>query len=475
MTVNYRFKRRAFLASIGAAAGLFTLLRRMEEAAAQVRAPQRILFIQRPVGTVASAWFPGGQGSSYTPSRILQQFAALRDRMIVFEDIRLPSSGSVGGGHERGTVLMLTGTRTTRLYPGNGGDDPIAEGPSFDQLLARGAPGLQGAAISSLQVSCDSRADTPEVSTRNMAYSGAQAPLKPYYQPLDAYNRVFGTLMPGGATPDNLALLSRSRLQQKSVLDFARKDLERLQRLAPAAQRIQLDMHAAAIREVEAEFDATPSDPAACGVATPPETLSVAARLDPYSGDHVVPQRDDEVHSRIGALHMSVIKAAFRCDLTRVVTFQFSPGTNHVSFGNMWPPNPSLFKVHHTTSHDPGSPDQAEFLTRVEEFYAGRVARFVQELAAEPEVGGQGSLLDNTLVPYISEVAERNHTWTRMPFLLLGAQNLGLTGGRVWDNGNGGLRSSNDLWMAVAEAFGMPGFVLGDNDMHTAPIAGLFV
>jgi hypothetical protein len=188
----------------------------------------------------------------------------------------------------------------------------------------------------------------------------------------------------------------------------------------------------------------------------------------------VVAQRDDEVHSRIGALHMSVIKAAFRCDLTRVVTFQWAPGTNHVSFGDLWPPNPQQFKVHHTTSHDPASADQREFLTRVEEFYAQRLTTFLQELQAEPEVGGSGSLLDNTLVPYISEVSERNHSWNRMPFLLLGGQSFGLVGNRVWNNGNAGERSTNDLWMAIAEKFGMPGFTLGDNDTHTTPIAGLF-
>jgi len=473
--VNYQLKRRNFLSGLGAAVGLYAFLQRMERAEAQgLQTPQRVLFIQRPVGTVVQNWFPQGQGSNFTLSRILTPFAPLRERMIVFEDIRLPSNGSVGGGSVRENELMLTGTRTTRLYPGNGGDDPIAEGPSFDQLLVRGAPGLQGTAIASLQVSCDSRADTPEVSTRNMAYSGPQAPLKPYYQPLDAYTRVFGSLMPGGATAANMAALARARLAQKSVLDFARKDLARLEQLAPASQRSQLELHASAIREVETEFDAPPGDPTTCGVLTPPESISVNTRLDPYSGTHVVAQRDDEVHSRIGALHLSVIKAAFRCDLTRVVTFQWTPGTNHVSFGNMWPPNPGLFKVHHTTSHDPGSADQAEFLTRVEEFYATRVSTFLQELAAQPEASGTGSLLDNTLVPYITEVAERNHTWTRMPFLLLGGQSLGLTGGRIWDNGNGGLRSSNDLWMALAERLGMPGFVLGDNDMHTTPIAGLF-
>lgn len=471
--MSYRFKRRSFLAGIGAAAGLASLLRRLEEAEAQALAPQRILFVQRPVGTVPQYWFPSGLRQGFELPRILQPFAAVRERMVVFEDLRLPSQGSVGGGSERGTVLMLTGARTLRLYPGNGGDDPIAEGPSFDQHLVNGASALQGTAVPSLQVSCDSRADTPgEVSTRHMSYSGAEAPLTPYYQPLDAYRRVFGTLLPGGAN-DQVTLL-RARRQRKSVLDFMQRDHARLQQLAPVSQREQLDRHAAAIREMELAFDATLADPASCALPAAPEVLNVSTQLDSYTSNHVVPQRDDETLSRIGALHMAVIKAAFRCDLTRVVTFQWAPGTNHVSFGGLWPPDPTVFKVHHTTSHDPGSEDLTEFLTRVEEFYATHVARFVLDLAAEPEAGGNGSLLDNTLVSYITEVAERNSTWTRMPFLLLGGKSLGLVGNRVWTNDGGGQRFTNDLWMAIAEAFGMPGFVLGDADLHTTPIAGLF-
>jgi hypothetical protein len=471
MIMQYRFKRRSFLAGIGAAVGLASFLRRVEEAEAQALAPQRMLFVQRPVGTVRQYWFPPADaGQTFELPRILQPFAALRDRMVMFDDLRLPYQGSVGGGAERGTVLMLTGKRTLRLYPGNGGDDPIAEGPSFDQYLVNGAPGLQGTAIPSLQVGCDSRADTPEVSTRNMSYSGAEAPLTPFYQPLDTYRRVFGTLLPGGV--DDQALLLRARRQRKSVLDFMQRDHARLQQLAPASQREQLDNHAAAIREMELAFDA--ALPASCAVPAPPEVLTVSTELDSYASNHNVSHRDDEIHARIGELHMAVIKAAFRCDLTRVVTFQWAPGTNHVSFGGIWPPDPTVNRTHHPSSHDAGTPELTEFLTRVEEFYARHTASFVQGLAAEPEAGGNGSLLDNTLVSYITEVAERNSSWDRMPYLLLGGKNLGLVGNRVWTNGNVGLRSTNDLWMAIAEAFGMPGFTLGEADLHTTPIAGLF-
>jgi hypothetical protein len=141
--------------------------------------------------------------------------------MVVLRDLKLPHEGSVGGGHERGTVLMLTGQRTKTLYPGNGGDDPQAEGLSVDQLFLRQSKELQGPPIASLQLSCDNRADTPEVSTRHMSYSGARAPLKPYYQPRDAYQRLFGAMANMG---DNAALV-QARLEKRSVLDFSLRDL----------------------------------------------------------------------------------------------------------------------------------------------------------------------------------------------------------------------------------------------------------
>jgi hypothetical protein len=208
-------------------------------------------------------------------------------------------------------------------------------------------------------------------------------------------------------------------------------------------------------------------------VPAQPETISISTYVDPYSSNHVVKQRDDEKHDRIAQLHFSLIKAAFRCDLTRVVTFQFSPGTNHVSFANMWPPDPSLFKVHHTTSHDPDTPDTLEFLTRIEIWYAERVSKFITELATAPDASGT-PVLDNMLVPYVSEVGARYHNWDNMPFLLFGGTNTKLRGNYVWTN-NRSMRSTNDLWMALAPYYGLSGFTLGDSDQHTSAITGLFI
>jgi len=467
---SYTTSRRRFLESVGAGALWLSLVNKLEAQAQAGGAPTRLLIIQRPVGTVYENWWPKGTGTSFTLSRTLTAFQDQRERMVVFRDLKLPFDGSVGGGHERGTVLMLTGQRTKVLYPGNGGDDPQAEGPSVDQLFLRQSAALQGTPLASLQLSCDNRADTPEVSTRHMSYSGARAPMKPYYQPSDAYERMFGAM---AGTSASAQVLAQARREKKSVLDFALRDLARLRALAPGSSRENLDAHEAAIRELELELDQDPYEPAACGVASPPPNIPISSYVDPYSSSHVVAERDDLKHDRIAQLHFALIKAAFRCDITRVITFQFSPGTNHVSFGDLWPPNPALFKVHHTTSHDPDTADTLEFLTRVDIWYAQRVSKLLGELATLTDSTG-APVLDTTLVPYVTEVGARYHNWDNMPFLLFGGKDTQLRGNQVWTNGGRGLRSTNDLWMACAPYYGISGFTLGDSDQHTTPITGLF-
>jgi hypothetical protein len=467
---SYAMSRRRFLEGVGAGAVWAALVGKLEAQAGGAGSPKRLLIVQRPVGTVYENWWPTGNGSTFTLSRILTGFASNRERMIVFRDLKLPHEGSVGGGHERGTVLMLTGQRTKQLYPGNGGDDPMAEGPSVDQLFQKQSKDLQGTPIASLQLSCDNRADTPEVSTRHMSYSGARAPMKPYYQPRDAYMRLFGEMAGTGMT--DTAALTQARMEKRSVLDFSLRDLARLRKLIPASQLAALEAHEQAIRELEKELDQDPGNPTSCGVPAQPESIPISTYIDPYSSSHVVKQRDDEKHDRIAQLHFSLIKAAFKCDLTRTITFQFSPGTNHVSFGGMWPPDPSLFKVHHTTSHDPDTPDTLEFLTRIDLWYAERVNKFLTELNTETDAGG-AALLDNMLVPYVTEVGARYHNWDKMPFLLFGGKNTKMKGNQVWANG-GKLRSTNDLWMALAPYYGLSNFTLGDSDQHTTAITGLF-
>jgi hypothetical protein len=469
----YATTRRNFITS-GAAAGLCFWLRRAEAFAQGASSPKRLLIIHHPVGTVRSAWTCQGQEQNFTLSPILAPFEPLKSQLVVLDGIDIVAPG-VGGGHEQGTVTVMTGLRTTELYPGNGGDDPKAAGPSIDQRFLAASKSLQGAPIASLQVSCDDRVDVGELSTRRLSYSGPAAPLEPYLVPHLTYQRVFGTLMPGqgqgGAATDQL---SRARRLQKSVLDFSLGDLRKLRALAPRSEHERLDAHEAAVRELEAELDRSSSDPQGCGLTQAPATLepfldSAGNRIGngTYSTDSAQ-RRDDETHAMIGRLHFDVIRAAFRCDLTRVVTFQWSPGTNHVSFQGMYPGEASSIKMHHPVSHQFNDRKATEFLVNVDTWYSTQTSALLQTLRDTPDVAG-GTLLDNTLVPYVTEVARADHSFNDAPFLLLGGPGVRLKTGTL--KRYNPRRPVNDMWLACAQALDVPGLdKLGERDMYTGPL-----
>lgn len=480
---SFEISRRKFLGGLGGAVGLATWLDRAIAQDAGTVDPRRLIVFQRPVGTIHQHWWPSGSGgslSNYQASRIMTPFWEHRNDMVVFRGLGLPHGGSAGGGHERGTVLTVTGRRCPTLYAGNGGDDPQAEGPSVDQLLLRSSSYLQQAPVLSIQASCDQRADTPgEVSPRHLSYSGARAPMRPYYQPLETYERLFGTLVPGG---DNDSELLRARAAKRSVLDFALKDLARMRTLAPSSQREKLDAYESAVRELEDELSNDSTDPSFCGMEQEPESISVSSRTNAYGSDNTSPERDDVKHRRIGELHLATIRAALKCDLTRTVSFQWSPGTNHVSFADMWPPSPSTFKVHHTTSHKPMTGDVIEFLARIEVWYAERLNEFINSLKDTTDITGK-PIFDTTVLAYITEVSEANHSWDNMPWVLFGGADTGIQGNQHWSHGGGqpssatsfNQRSTNDFWMSLGRPFGVDNFVLGDDRaMYSGAIDGIF-
>ncbi|HEY8942874.1 MAG TPA: hypothetical protein VIM73_01375, partial [Polyangiaceae bacterium] len=104
---TYRFRRRAFLASVAGAVGLETLLGNLEASAQGVALPRRLLVLHWPLGTIQYLFTPQGSGTAYVTSPILQPFetAGLREEMIVLNGLRFDPSitGGGGGGHEGGT------------------------------------------------------------------------------------------------------------------------------------------------------------------------------------------------------------------------------------------------------------------------------------------------------------------------------------------------------------------------------------
>jgi hypothetical protein len=489
MNRSYQIGRRAFLASIGAAAGLRMVLANLEAAAQEVKPPPRFLMMFWPVGTVRYFFLPEGTGQlgdPFTTSRILRPFedAGLHDDMVVLYGLHMSGIGaSCSGGSEGGVVLASTGAD----IPGtrsNGGepDDAVAGGPSFDQIFLNRVPDLQRPGQGYANAICDERVDSFETSSRCLSYSYStraieaatadctspggsiveNVPLLPHGSPFDLFTEVFGSFAPEAGQEELLAGLRR----RQSVLDHSLRELERLKTLAPSEQWPKIDQHAEIVRKVEQQL-AQQLENATLGCELPeapdPSIAGQSGSQFDY-GDPVTDQRDDLVHQQVGALHMSVIRAAFQCDLLRVATFQWSPSTNHVSFYGLYPGMPDANVMHHPMSHRISNPNDVnnslpsgetgalvEFLANVQTWYNTQTASLLNEFKSTADVYG-GNLFDHTIFPFITDTAEATHRRSPAPALIFGGKALGMHGGQYL-NFPSVDRSHNDLWMTIAQAY----------------------
>jgi hypothetical protein len=79
-------------------------------------------------------------------------------------------------------------------------------------------------------------------------------------------------------------------------------------------------------------------------------------------------------------------------------------------------------EAHHELSHHPDSNRESqEKLTKINRWFCEQLAYLARKLSETPEPGGEGSLLDNTLIVWTNELGKGNsHTLDNIPFVLLG-------------------------------------------------------
>jgi hypothetical protein len=85
---------------------------------------------------------------------------------------------------------------------------------------------------------------------------------------------------------------------------------------------------------------------------------------------------------------------------------------------------------------------------------------------------GDGSMLDHTVVLWVSELATGNHSHQRMPFVTAGNPAGHFRTGRYLDFDG---RTNNDLHVSLQNAFGIESQTFGDPEFCTGPLAGLTV
>jgi hypothetical protein len=508
--MNYRFKRRSFLATLGGAVAFQTMLENLEAAEAGASSPPRLLAAAWPVGTIRYHYLPLGGSRDFTMSRILMPFEALglREDLVILYGLSHRGLASNGGGPEGGTVMMMTGADSPGCRE-NGGeqDDSVAGGPSFDQIFLKHAPNLQRPGKGYANAIGDARVDSQETSTQCLSYSHVtrqiessrpggpiteNTPLLPKLHPIDLYTELFSDFTPGVDDPSQMVMDLRLK---KSVLDGSLRQLARLGQLAPASERTKVEIHTEAVRKLEQQLSDLLAEPRDCELPPAPDaTIQGKSGSQFYYGNPQAVEPDAELVERIGKLHLATIRAAFQCDLIRVATFAWTPSQPNMAIENLDPNDPEVHYMHHPLSHrtgsasfysgeppDPGASDAYvyEAMVRANIWYFQKYADVFAEWKTATD-GFGNPLLDHTVIPLMTDVADGAHAREPLAALILGGKALGLQGGQFLDF-QSNRRPHNDLWLTIAQAFfpdspnvldAMPGEVFFRDGV--APIDGLW-
>ena len=529
---SYKLKRRSFLQACGGSAALLAPLLRSIEARAQgAKAPLRLLILHHPLGAAPglASWRPSASATTTNftlpfesapfETAGLKPYMSMIDGLNVLFGTRGDSSVNTGQNtHEGGLAMIMTGVPVLGRV---GTQDHVAGGASIDQLLLANSPVLGGpgqkdaTAFGSLHLAADVRSDRDEVAPRTLAYgptisgqtdiSKMRNPLTVDTDPLNVYKRFGGAGMTGTSAATILA-------QKKSILDYLRGDLTRMQTLIPSSEKDRLDAHATAITQLENSLQLTyGSTSGTGGVCTPPDMpanfhqvtgkqSSNNVSTDLPGVDYYVPNMPtSHPHLDLGLTHLRLIKTAFACDYARVATFMWSAGTNWVVFPGSFQGATIAGNLQSTPHHPPSHSGDAAtnaWLNQINSFYSTATATALQEFVNQPDIDG-GKLIDNTIIVYLTEVAVAwNHNQQNIPLIVFGGKNTGVKGGTflkatggplAQQTGGSGNRPFNDLWLALMPQFGVDGSVLTKAidgvkylsgtpgaPLYTGPLPGLF-
>jgi hypothetical protein len=454
-----RFTRRNLLRGSLAATAALPLLD-ARRAVGQDAAPVRLVVFATPNGTRNSLFWPTGSETDFQLNQITAPLEPYKSKLTFLKGIRLNDSlqngalgGTLGSEHARGTGGMLT------ARPLNSGSEfesfgnttsGWGSGQSIDQYLAQQLN--PPTTFKSLQLGVHVR-DT-EVRSR-ISYTASNQPIPPREDPKNVFETLFGAAvpsMPGVTDP----ALERLWAQRKSVFDLTRAETNRVMQLVGAQDRLKIEAHLTAMRDVEQRLVGVPGAGPAPGAACVPPTMAA------------VDLGVDEQYAETGKLQMDLAAAALACDQTRILTLQWSYAESEHLFQFL-----GLSGNHHVISHDfAQSGTNYEAYNAIQTWYAEQLAYFLGKLAAYPE--GDGTLLDNTLLLWATEIGESTqHDLTMMPYVLAGSAGGAISTGRLLDFSQS-RRDNNQMLISIAHALGATDLnEFGDVSGATGPLPGL--
>jgi hypothetical protein len=454
--MTFRLSRRHLLKGVGAALALPTLEAMLNGHgtawADGTPIPPRFLVWFFGNGVIRSKWRPAQVGTSY---QLTEELAPLGDASRGYDlrgDVTVVSGCNVKTpnlrGHHNGAAALLSGAPFIPLDPGNAGYSSKFGMKSIDQVAADAIAGTT--TFKSLQLAVSKRYTTGEGPTlAQLSHRGPDQPMPQETNPARLYNTLFAGFTPKDPTDP------RDRLRA-SVLDAVRDDARALQSKLGASDKQRLEAHLTSVSELRTRILALP--PVYTSSCTKP------AQVTNTNAD----VGGVEQFETVNAIMSDLIAMAFACDLTRVVSLQFSGSVGGHCYKSLSPNEPR--DSEHSITHEATQQDkvnQAVIFTMRNFAYTLQALKRTQE--------GAGNLLDHSVVLCTTDVAEGyDHSITDYPVLLAGRGGGRLRSGWHYRSGNG--RNTSDILLTCLRALGMNATSVGkDQGLSTTPITELLV
>ena len=425
---NRRLSRRAMLRGVGVSMALPWLESlpvwgdTNETAKGANQPPVRFGCLFSGNGFHKEQWWARGQGTQMEMGKVLEPLKPFRAKLNFIEGL-FNEQALYGGIHSAQTGQLLSGAK---LAPGGA----IRSGTSMDQVMAQRIG--RYTKVPSLVLGCETSLPNVHknysmIYSSHISWSSPTTPTPLELYPALAFDRLFRN-EPGRA--------------DRSVLDAVLEEAEGLRGTISTSDKRRLNEYLSSVREVEQRIDRAGKERRLQGWRP---TLEVPDMPRPTDG---LPQDIDE-HMR---LMCDVLILAFQTDTTRICTLKLNNDWSQLRF-----PHLGVNGIHHLVSHT----DSADWL-KVNQFFLQQVAYIAKRLDAIQE--GERTLLDNTMLLYLSSMLNGHHHVRDLPVVLLGRGGGQIQSGRVLNYKKQPNRQMCRLYLSLMDKMGIRLDRFGDAD-----------
>jgi hypothetical protein len=331
---------------------------------------------------------------------ILKPLEPWKDSITVISGLdatsSMPPSGETGGDHSR-SAATFSGVQPKKTVSSD-----IHLGITIDQMIAQKYG--QSNPLPSLQVKCEDQSSLATCPwgyscsyVNSVSWAGPNRPLPFEANPQVVFERLFGD----GSNPQERAARKQAKA---SLLDAVTVEVARLNKTLPATDRSRLDEYLEDVREIERRLN----------------NVGQSQELTTSEVPFGIPESFTEHINLLWDLQL----LAFRADITRVTMLMYAHDVSMRVY-----PESGVLSGNHPTSHHGGRPAIVEDWAKINRYHVQCLTPFLAKLKSTSD--GDGSLMDNTLVFWASNMSDGNlHSHKGVPNMLIGGAMGKHRGGR---------------------------------------------